>query len=181
MARSFHVLTVLTFQSILGYAAACLDIDVNCTDSTTKTITTTQKTDDEKGSFHSIWSNYQVAFGFAGFLLLLFILCVVVAVRRKSNMKQRARQRERHCGLMTAAIYDIMSQSQLARATDDTGSGSPAIVIEPIKPPSYEEINREAALPQEPPPSYRESIRESYRESMKDYPEHYYQSVIRKY
>lgn len=46
---------------------------------------------------HRIWSNYQVAFGFAGFLLLLFILCVVVAVRRKSNVKHRARQRGKCC------------------------------------------------------------------------------------
>lgn len=82
---------------------------------------------------------------------------------------------------MTAAIYDIMSQSQLAGTTDATGSESSAIVVEPIKPPSYEEINREAAVPQDPPPSYRESITESFRESMKDYPEHYCQSVIRKY
>lgn len=191
MARSLHVLTVLTFQCVLGYGAGCKATDANCTDSTANTTTTTQVAaratattqvaDDEKGSFYSIWSNYQVAFGFAGFLLLLFILCVVVAVRRKSNMKHRARQRERHCGLMTAAIYDIMSQSQLAHATDATGSESSAIVVEPIKPPSYEEINREAAVPQDPPPSYRESITESFRESMKDYPEHYCQSVIRKY
>lgn len=177
MARSFHVLTVLTFQCVL-------DSTANTTTTTqvaARATATTQVADDEKGSFYSIWSNYQVAFGFAGFLLLLFILCVVVAVRRKSNMKHRARQRERHCGLMTAAIYDIMSQSQLAGATDATGSGSSAIVIEPIKPPSYEEINREAAVPQDPPPSYRESITESFRESMKDYPEHYCQSVIRKY
>lgn len=88
---------------------------------------------------------------------------------------------ERHCGLMTAAIYDIMSQSQLASATNATESGSSAIVVEPVKPPSYEEINREAAVPQDPPPSYGESIRESVRESMKDYPEHYCQSIIRKY
>lgn len=81
---------------------------------------------------------------------------------------------------MTAAIYDIMSQSQLARETDATGSGSPNIVVEPIKPPSYEQINREATVPQDPPPSYGESIRESFRESMKDYPEHYCQSIIRK-
>lgn len=183
MAWSFHVLTVLTFQSVLGYGAGCMDTDGNCTDSTTTTQTTatTLVADDITGSFYSIWSNYQVAFGFAGFLLLLFILCVVVAVRRKSNMKRRARQRERHCGLMTAAIYDIMSQSQLASATNATESGSSAIVVEPVKPPSYEEINREAAVPQDPPPSYGESIRESVRESMKDYPKHYCQSIIRKY
>nr|XP_022297035.1 uncharacterized protein LOC111106600 [Crassostrea virginica] len=171
MDWSCRGLTVLTFY-ILGLHSICImNTAVNCTGSTPDPTTNTRNTtlttpypSSNKGSFRAFWDNYQVAFCFVGFLLLLGMLCIVVIIRKKS--KRQSQPRDRHCGLMTAAIV------QLSGPPHSGGSGSPNVEVHPVKPPSYEEAINESNS-QGSLPTYTESLRDSFKE----YPKHYCQNM----
>ncbi|XP_061179209.1 uncharacterized protein LOC133187828 [Saccostrea echinata] len=158
-----RVLTLATFY-VIGSNADC-SFNTNCTDPQTTTVTA--RSDDK--NFSSVWSTYQVAFFFGVFVLILGVLCVIV-IKRKAKFGQHSRQQERQCGLMTAAIYDIVTQSQ---RTNTGASGSPEIVVHPVKPPSYDEATKDSNQPECPPPSYRESL----RQSLNEYPEHFCRNI----
>ncbi|XP_048740001.2 uncharacterized protein LOC125654207 [Ostrea edulis] len=168
MDWSCHVLLFVTFY-VIGTEAACSDR--NCTDfwTTTSSPAFTSTTSDDK-DFSSVWSTYQVAFFFGVFVLILGILCVIVVKRKAALRNHSQQQQERQCGLMTAAIYDILSQSQRATITDVEANEIPE-VVHPVKPPSYDEVTKESSPPQAPPPSYRESL----IQSLNEYPQHFCQ------
>ncbi|XP_062575222.1 uncharacterized protein LOC134237143 [Saccostrea cucullata] len=166
-----RVLTLVTFF-IIGSNANC-SLDRNCSDPQSTTVSTVKiprtTAPDADKDISSVWSTYQVAFFFGAFVLILGVLCVIV-IKRKARYSQHSRQQDRQCGLMTAAIYDIVTQSQRANAG---AGGSPEIVVHPVKPPSYDEATKDSEHPECPPPSYRESLRQSFNE----YPEHFCRNI----